>query len=75
MWDSRGHEVASARVGVAVDGSSLRLKPDVAMPENPATRFPVVVDPDMAAWNQSMMRRIDIECLRGNGGGNFLFLL
>ncbi|MFT7871483.1 MULTISPECIES: LamG domain-containing protein [Amycolatopsis] len=58
MWDARGPEVASARVGVAVDGSTLRLKPDVAMLKDPATRFPVVVDPDMKAWNQSMWAKV-----------------
>lgn len=58
MWDARGPEVATARVGVAVNGATLRLKPDTAMLEDPATQFPVVVDPDMKSWNQSMWAKV-----------------
>lgn len=58
MWDARGPEVASAPVGVTVQDSTLMLHPAVAMLTDPGTRFPVVIDPDMRAWNQSMWAKV-----------------
>ncbi len=57
MWDARGREVAHAAVGVEVGDGMLRLRPSVAMLADPATRFPVVVDPDMS-WHQFMWAKV-----------------
>ncbi|WP_432855281.1 hypothetical protein ACQPXB_21990 [Amycolatopsis sp. CA-161197] len=58
MWDARGPEVASAPVEATVKESTLLLHPAVAMLEDPGTRFPVVIDPDMHSWNQSMWAKV-----------------
>jgi hypothetical protein len=54
MWDS-GTPPREADVAVAVEGDSLVLRPDRAMLADPATRYPVTVDPiwhtaDRHAW-------------------------
>ncbi|MEV4058106.1 LamG domain-containing protein [Amycolatopsis sp. NPDC049688] len=68
MWDARGPQVASAAVGVAVDGATLQLKPDTAMLTDPATRFPVVVDPDMNGWHQTMWAKV----FSGHSGDSYV---
>jgi concanavalin A-like lectin/glucanase superfamily protein len=44
MWDS-GDPQRRAQVGATVDGDTLVLRPDRAMLADPATRYPVIVDP------------------------------
>ncbi|WIX76952.1 LamG domain-containing protein [Amycolatopsis carbonis] len=58
MWDARGPEVASAPVEATVKESTLLLRPAVAMLEDPGRHFPVVIDPDMRSWNQSMWAKV-----------------
>jgi hypothetical protein len=46
MWDARG---ARRPVGLSLIGGMLELRPDAAMLADPATRFPVTIDPSFAA--------------------------
>ncbi|WP_281904608.1 LamG-like jellyroll fold domain-containing protein [Phytohabitans aurantiacus] len=45
MWDSRPGTRREARVGVAVGGGALTLRPDRGMLADPATVYPVTIDP------------------------------
>ncbi|MBP2477736.1 hypothetical protein JOF53_006608 [Crossiella equi] len=47
MWDS-SDTAHRARVGVRIDSDRLTLLPDRRLLADPATRFPVVIDPDMS---------------------------
>ncbi|WP_406635841.1 LamG domain-containing protein [Amycolatopsis sp. WGS_07] len=58
MWDARGPETARAQVGASVKDSMLVLRPSTAMLDDPSTPFPVVIDPDMRGWNQSMWAKV-----------------
>jgi hypothetical protein len=45
MWDSSPGEARQARMGVAFSGDELAVVPDQALLTDPATRFPVYLDP------------------------------
>jgi hypothetical protein len=47
MWDSGSQRAA---VQVAISGGVLDLRPDAAILANPATVFPVTIDPDWVGW-------------------------
>ncbi|MEV0394993.1 LamG domain-containing protein [Polymorphospora rubra] len=49
----------TSRLGVRVDGDRLRLTPDRAMLTDPATRFPVYVDPYWQGTNRSAWAMVD----------------
>ncbi|MEW9529047.1 LamG-like jellyroll fold domain-containing protein [Microbispora sp. NPDC049125] len=52
MWDAgpgAGGSPAQADVGVAVRDGAILLRPDAAMLADPATRFPVTIDPSYSA--------------------------
>lgn len=55
MWDSSGPAPLSrsARVRVTVRDGSLVLAPDLAFLADPATVFPVTIDPDLRTWDKS----------------------
>ncbi|WP_410584006.1 LamG domain-containing protein [Amycolatopsis sp. lyj-108] len=75
MWDARGRESTSTPVDVAVDSSTMTLKPNAAMLTAPSTRYPVVVDPDMRSPGQSMWAKVfrghpDMPYVNGTGDGD-----
>lgn len=52
MWDASGDPQGvprQARVGLALAGNVLTLRPDLGMLSDPATRFPVTIDPSFNA--------------------------
>ncbi|ROT32981.1 LamG domain-containing protein [Micromonospora sp. HM5-17] len=56
MWDSSPGEARQARARVSASGGALTIVPDLSLLTNPATRYPVVVEPYLyhpattAAW-------------------------
>ncbi|OLF04569.1 hypothetical protein BU204_37670 [Actinophytocola xanthii] len=50
MWDSTAESPVERPVGVVLGSGSLTLVPDQAMLRDPATRFPVVIDPTFSHY-------------------------
>ncbi len=49
MWDSGSENARSALLGMQLSGSTLTVLPDRRLLSDPATRFPVVIDPAVSA--------------------------
>ncbi|MFC5684896.1 LamG domain-containing protein [Amycolatopsis mediterranei] len=75
MWDARGEDHATA-VGVDVSAQTLTLRPDLKFLADPATVFPVSVDPDLhtfewATWNTVLSGKPGTAYPRTSGDGTW----